>query len=141
MRAPWHLWVIGTLALLWNAGGAYDYIMMRTQNEAYMAMLTEEQLAMFADPPLWFGVTWAIGVWGAVLGAVLLLLRSRFATLAFAASLLGLIGSSLYTYVLADPPGYTNMTGFQAAFSIAIVVVLIGLFIYAQRMAGRGVLR
>ena len=34
--APWHLWVVGIVSLLWNAFGAYDFIMTNTQGEAYM---------------------------------------------------------------------------------------------------------
>jgi hypothetical protein len=28
-RAPWHLWVIGGIALLWSAMGAMDYVVGR----------------------------------------------------------------------------------------------------------------
>jgi hypothetical protein len=24
---PWHLWLVGVLALLWNSFGAFDYVM------------------------------------------------------------------------------------------------------------------
>jgi len=33
---PWHLWVIGVVALVWSAMGALDYVMTQTRNEAYM---------------------------------------------------------------------------------------------------------
>ena len=39
---PVHLWIIGVIALLWNAMGAYDYLMTQTQNEAYMSNFTPE---------------------------------------------------------------------------------------------------
>lgn len=32
MRAPWHLWLIGIIAVLWHAGGAFDYLMTQTNN-------------------------------------------------------------------------------------------------------------
>ena len=43
-RAPWHLWVVGIISLLWNAMGAFDYLMSQTRNEQYMAAFTPEQL-------------------------------------------------------------------------------------------------
>ena len=70
MRTPWHVWVIGILALVWNSGGAFDYWMTQTNNENYLSMLTEPQRAMLDARPVWFDVSWAIGVWGSVLGSL-----------------------------------------------------------------------
>jgi hypothetical protein len=39
--------------------------------------------------PAWMTGVWAIGVWGALAGSVLLLLRSKWAVHVFAASLAG----------------------------------------------------
>ncbi len=44
---PWHLWVIGIVALVWSALGAMDYVMTQTRNEAYMSGFTPEQLSFF----------------------------------------------------------------------------------------------
>ena len=96
MKAPWHLWVIGIVTLLWNAGGAYDYLMNQTKNEAYLAMMTPEQIAYFESYPTWTVAVWAFGVWGAVLGSVLLLLRSRFALWSFVASFAGMVVNMAY---------------------------------------------
>ncbi len=46
-RRPLHLWVIGVVALLWNAMDAFDYVMTQTKNEAYMSAFTLEQLSFF----------------------------------------------------------------------------------------------
>jgi hypothetical protein len=40
---PWHLWVIGIVALLWSGMGAMDYVMTQTRNAAYMSAFTPEQ--------------------------------------------------------------------------------------------------
>ena len=68
MKAPWHLWVIGIVSLLWNAMGAYDYYMTQSQNEAYMGQFSPEQLEFFDGFPAWVDATWAIAVWFALLG-------------------------------------------------------------------------
>ena len=103
MKAPFHLWLIGILSLLWNAGGAYDYLMTQTGNVTYLEMLTPEQLDYLNSAPVWFVATWATGVWFAVLGSILLLMRSRFAGTAFAVALVGFVVSAVYSYVLASP--------------------------------------
>jgi hypothetical protein len=139
-RTPTHLWIVGGLATLWNAFGGYDYVMTQTGNAAYMAMFTDEQRSYFESFPAWMDTAWAVGVWGGVLGSLLLLARSRHAELAFAASLLGLLVSSIYQYALTDMPA-GMMTPAMIALNAAIWVVAIFLFLYARRMREKGVLR
>src|SRR3546814_16652880 len=77
VKTPWHLWAVGIVSLLWNAFGAFDYVMTKLRNPEYMAAFTPEQQSFFYSFPLWANVGWALGVWGSVLGSVLLLGRSR----------------------------------------------------------------
>ncbi len=136
---PWHLWVIGILALLWNAFGAYDYLMTQTRNEAYMSAFTPQQLEYFYSFPVWMEAFWAIGVWTAFLGAILLVLRSRFAVYAFVLGLVGLAGSSAYQFTNPAPEGVLDGTGL--VLTVVIWASQILLAIYAFAMARRGVLR
>ena len=58
-KTPWHLWVIGIIALLWNSVGAMDYYMTQTRNEDYMSQFTPEQLAYFYGFASWqIAVAW-----------------------------------------------------------------------------------
>lgn len=136
---PWHLWVIGILALLWNGFGAYDYVMTQTRNEAYMSAFTPEQLDYFYGFPIWVEAFWAIGVWSAFAGAVLLVLRSRFAFHALVLGLAGLAGSSFYQFTSPVPDGV--MDGAGLVMTIVIWLTQILLAIYAFSMMRRGVLR
>ncbi|MEO0905380.1 MAG: hypothetical protein AAFX89_11545, partial [Pseudomonadota bacterium] len=86
-KKPIHLWIVGVLSLLWNAGGAIDYVMTRSNVAAYLAEQPPERLAMLENAPSWFGAIWAVGVWFSVIGSLLLLFKSRFAGAAFALSL------------------------------------------------------
>lgn len=140
MKTPFHVWIVGIIALIWNAGGAYDYVMTQTENEAYLAMLSDAQKAFLDNGPIWFETAWAVGVWFSMLGALLLLLRSRLAGPAFGLSLIGLIVSSVYSFGIADRTGM-DMTPTQLGFTVAIYVVLVLLWIYARAMTRRGVLR
>ena len=140
MRAPTHLWIVGGLSALWNAFGAFDYLMTQTRNEAYLAQFTPEQRAYFDGFPMLMEAAWACGVWGALAGSLLLLARSRHAVLAFGISLAGLLVSTIYGYGVADMPESLK-GGAMMAMNAAIWIVAILLFVYAWRMRKRGVLR
>lgn len=144
-KAPWHLWVIGVISLLWNGFGGYDYIMSQTGNldylrqmEASMGVSAETAVAYFETFPLWVNFGWALGVWASILGSVLLLLRSRFAFHAFVASLLGLLGAMPWQYT--NPlPGMTDSTT-MSVMTIIITAIIVLLAWYARAMTKRGVL-
>ena len=135
---PWHLWAIGGVTLLWNAFGAFDYVMTQTRNAAYLNAYTAEQIDFFANFPVWVDAAWAFGVWGALAGSVLLLLRSRWARAAFGLSLAGMAVSFVHNLAAGAGdlmgPAALVMTG-------VIIIVAVALFFYAGLMARRGVLR
>ena len=137
---PWHLWLVGVLALLWNSVGAFDYVMTETRNPSYMSSFTPEQLAYFHGFPAWVIAAWAISVWGGVLGASLLLFRKRLAVLVFAVSLAAMAPTFFHNYVLTN--GLAVMGGMGGLIFTAVIVVIgIALLIYAGRLASTGVLR
>ncbi|MDX1625317.1 MAG: hypothetical protein R3323_02280 [Wenzhouxiangellaceae bacterium] len=137
-RRPLHLWIIGIVALLWTAMGAFDYLATQLQLEFYMSEFTEEQLEYFYGFPAWVTFFWALGVWGAFFGSVALLAASRWAVALYAISLAGLIVSSVYTLMLSD--GLAIMGSAGAVFSAVIFIIQVFLLVYARRMTGRGVL-
>lgn len=145
-RTPWHLWVIGIVSLLWNGGGAYDYVMTQTRNMDYLASGAETLgvpvdivVDYYTGFPVWADFFWALGVWGAVAGSILLLLRSRYAFHAFVVGFVGLIGTSVYTFGTEMPEGMASP--FVYVFSAVIVIITLLLIWYARRMAAKGVLR
>lgn len=140
IKNPWHLWLIGVLSLLWNCGGAFDYVMTETRNATYLSAFTPEQLAYFQAFPKWAVATWAISVWGGVFGSFLLLLRSLWAVPVLGVSLASMAPTFFYNYVLSH--GYRVMGGAGAlAFTGAIVLVGVGLLLYARKLRQNGVLR
>lgn len=139
-KAPWHLWVVGGLSLLWNAMGALDFTMTETHNEAYLKQFTPEQLAYFQGFPAWAIVTWGAATWGSLAGSLLLLLRQGLAVHAFWVSLAAMIPTFVHNFLLSD--GLKVMGGPGAlAFTAVIVVVGIALPLYARALRRRGVLR
>lgn len=141
VKTPRHLWVVGVVSLLWNAVGAFDYTMTKMQNADYLSGFTPEQQAWFASFPIWANIGWALGVWGSVLGSILLLMRSRHAVTAFLISLVGLGISCIYQFGMHNAD-LTRMFGsFPMIFTAMIWAILIALFVYARRQAAAGTLR
>jgi hypothetical protein len=144
--APWHLWVVGVLSLLWNGFGGYDYTMTQLRDRDYIASAVgpmgfdvDTAIAYWDAFPIWADVFWALGVWGSVAGSLLLLLRSRFAMHAFVISLVGLIGGMVYQF--GNPmPGLTDST-IPMIFTLVIFAIILALIWYSRRMTARGVLR
>ncbi|MEM6667082.1 MAG: hypothetical protein AAF638_11840 [Pseudomonadota bacterium] len=135
---PWHLWLVGALAVLWNAMGAYGNVMTLMQNEAHFAQLTPEQVELFTTMPIWAASAYAIATWAALLGSILLLIKSRFATVMFGVSLVGMIISFFHNFALAGAGSVMNAS--QLVFTAAIMIIALALFLYARAMANRGVL-
>ncbi len=137
-RAPWHLWLVGILGLLWNSVGAFDHLMTQTQNESYMGQFTPEQLEFFYGFPMWLVAFWALAVWGGVLGALLVLLRKSLAVPVLLVSFLSMIVTAIHNFFFANGLYATGGTGL--AFVLLIFVFALGLWLYARAMGERGVL-
>ncbi|WP_324750256.1 hypothetical protein SH591_01755 [Sphingomonas sp. LY54] len=137
---PVHLWVVAGVTTLWNAFGALDYTMTQTRSAAWMAQLSPAQIAWLDAAPAWAVASWACGVWGALIGSLLLLARSRHAVIAFAVSLAGLAVNTLFQ-ATSPMPGSHMDGGGALALHLAIWAVAIALLAYALRMRARGVLR
>ncbi len=141
VKTPWHLWVVGVVSLLWNGLGAYDFIMTTTQGEKYFRAsgMDQAMIDYFNAMPTWMYVPWVLGVWGAVAGSILLLMRNRLAVPAFALSLLGAVGN--LAYGLANPmpplPEAMAMMSYMPWVIALIAAVLAG---YAWTMGKKGVL-
>ena len=141
-KTPWHLWVVGGVSLLWNAYGGFDFIMSVTRGEAYWreSGMTQPMIDYYNAMPAWMYGPWILGVWGAVIGSILLLLRNRLAVPAFAASVVGAIASALYGVMNPMPPLPPAMA-VMTYMPWVIVVIAALLLWYAWAMGKRGVLR
>lgn len=140
-RTPWHLWLVGAVAVLWNAYGCYDYLMSQTQGDAYLRQggMTEAQIGYYHAMPPWMTAVWAIGVWGGALGAVLLLLRRRWAFHAFVASIAAYVLSLVYSRLMSNGG---QVFGPDTLVMNAVILAACAFFCwYAWRMTKAGVLR
>jgi hypothetical protein len=141
VKTPWHIWLVGLIAVLFNFIGVFDFVMSMAQGAKYQASagMTPDQIAHYQQMPSWMMVVWAVGVFGAFLASILLLLRRKWALPIFVLSLVAFLVSLLYTYVLTD--GGLVM-GEQMAITSAVIAGLLAFFSwYCRFMILRGVLR
>jgi len=137
---PAHLWIVGILSLLWSAMGCFDYLMTVTSNQTYLGKMPADQIAYLNSLPTWLTGAWAIGVWGGLLGSLLLLMRSRHAVLAFGLSLVAAVIAMGYEMFATQQP--TSMTsGAMALMPWVVLAVCAFLLWYAWTMERKGVLR
>ena len=95
----WSFWLISIVALIWNVGGAMNYLMQT--NLEFVATLPETHRAIIEGRPAWATGGFAIGVFGGALGCLLLLFRKSTAFYVFIASLLGVIVTMIHTINVA----------------------------------------
>jgi hypothetical protein len=135
---PVHLWIVGVVSLLWNSYGAFDYLATKLKLDSHMSGYPPEVVEYFDGFPAWATAFWAFGVWGAVAGSIGLLLRKSWAMWAFAVSILGLVGTTLYSYGFSN--GAEIMGPFGVVFTVVLFIVAILLLLYSRAMAQHGVL-
>ncbi len=138
--APIWYWAAAILGLAWNAFGVVQYLgSVRATRESLLAQgLTPEQAVVMTGYPAWMTAVFAVGVFGGLLGTVLLLLRKGAAVPVFAVSLAGYV--ALYVgdivhgvFAAMGPPQVIVLTAV-----VAIAGALLWLSIWAR---GRGILR
>lgn len=133
--APWYLWVVGGLAILWNGVGTVLWGGTSFLPDTFLAGLPPAHRDYVSGLPIWSTLTWGLGVLGGVAGSILLLLRNRLAVPAFALSLFGAVANTM-AYVTDPPPdGFFNLP-----LTLSIIGFALFLLWFAHLMKRRGVL-
>lgn len=92
-RAPYWLVAASLAGIAWNIFGAVQFAGSITSTEASLVAsgLTANQAAVMTGYPVWMTLAFAIGVFGGLVGSVLLLLRRPQARHVLAGSLIAYI--------------------------------------------------
>jgi hypothetical protein len=136
---PWHLWVFGIIGALWSSMGVMSFMVTQMNVEAVMSRFPPQQREYFESFPLWTVGFWGIGVFGGVIGCLLLLLRHRLAVHALIASAIGTIVSILGGLFLLG--GMKVMVETDAmGLTLFPIIVAAFLAVYARAMRHKGVL-
>lgn len=86
---PKWFWIVTTLGLAWNVFGVIQFLATAqgTVGSLMSDGLTKEQAELYVGLPLWMTGAFAVGVFGGVIGCILLLLRMPAAKTVFSVSL------------------------------------------------------
>jgi len=131
-KVPLSFWVVSGLGLLWNAFGAYLYMLSKLDPETALAGATPAMRDYVATMPTWAHIGWSLGIWGSVAGSLLMLARSRHATTAFLVSLLG----ALVSFAAQAQAGVLPV-----GLSAGIAAVIAFLWWYCRNETAKGTLR
>ncbi|MGE6697325.1 hypothetical protein ACQKH5_06525 [Hyphomonas sp. NPDC076900] len=135
-KAPWHLPVIGAIAVLWSLLGVFDLLAMITRFAPYMNQMPELTREFIYELPPAVIILRAVAVFATLAGAVYLirkrLIAVRILALGATATILG-IG---FTFANGAPDD-----GTIHAVSMFTIVVSVLLLYYAQTWAKFGVLK
>jgi len=136
---PWHLWLIGIIGGLWSSIGVLSFVLTQLNVEAVMSGFPPQQREYFESFPWWTVAFWAIGVFGGVIGCLLLLLKKRLAVPVLLASLIGAIVCNLGGLFLLGGLAVMRETG---GLSLTVFPVIFAAFLayYARAMSRKGVL-
>jgi len=136
ISAPWHMWVLGVLLLLWNGLAAFDYVMTVIRYEPYLGGHPEDVLSYFYNAPFWMYVTWGISMLGGFIGTILLLMRRRLAVPVYAIAWLFSVVAVAYSIMNPVPGG-----GGSALFGVVVIIISLLILTYFYWLQKRGVLR
>jgi hypothetical protein len=107
-KAPWHLWAVGILSLLWYGSGAY--VIVLAQRGMWPGMEPDEA-AYYAAQPGWFALLTDIGLATSILGSIALLMRKSWALSLFGVALVLILGNDAYDLAMGTSRAYANSDG------------------------------
>ena len=76
-------WVVGVLAVTWNALGVIAYLSQKLMTNEMKVMIPADQLEIMEKTPAWATAAFAVAVWFGLLGCIVLLMRKKIATTLF----------------------------------------------------------
>ena len=136
---PWHLWLVGIVGGLWSVMGVVSFILTQMKVEAVMSEFPPQQREYFESFPLWTVAFWAIGVFGGLIGCLLLLLRNRLAFQLLLASVIGtVVCNHGGLFLLGGMKVMRETDGLGLTFFPVFVAALLAY--YARAMSKKGVL-
>lgn len=133
------LLIVGLLGLAWNIFGTYQFIVsVNATSESLIAIgMSEAQAMVMTKHPLWMTVSFAIGVFGGLIGSILLLLKKAISEKIFLVSLFGYI----VLYIGDITEGIFEAIGkSQVIILTTVVIIAFGLWFFARAYRRKGIL-
>ena len=99
---PTWFWVVAGIVLLWNAIGVIQFFNTILINSQDLAKLTLSQQEHFKNTPLWAHTAFGFATIGGLLGAILLFMKKKMATIVFIVSLIAVLLQMFNSFVLMN---------------------------------------
>lgn len=135
-KAPWHLPVIGAIAVLWSLLGIFDLLAMVTRYGPYMNQMPELTREFIYELPMGVIALRGIAVFATLAGAVYLIRKRLVAVRILALGATATIFGIGFSFAGGAPDD-----GTIHAVSVFTIVVSVLLLYYAQTWAKFGVLK
>lgn len=104
VKPHWLFWLVSIITLLWNLAGSANYIMQTSATN--VAKMPDTYQALINTRPAWATAAFAITVFAAVIGSIMLLLKRKNAIYLFLLSAIALVGVLMQTVMFtAENPG------------------------------------
>lgn len=95
-------WIIAILALLWNGMGVVQYLTIELFTSEALSAMPELERNFYEGVPSWATAAFAFAVWGGLLGSLFLLLKRKWAKVAFMVSFAGIVVQLTYNYFIGN---------------------------------------
>ena len=93
----WHK-LIAIMAVVWNLLGVSAYLMHAYMTDEAIALLPENEQALYTNIPAWYTAAFAIAVFAGAIGSILLLSKKKLATPILILSLIAIFVQMYYNF-------------------------------------------
>ena len=126
LRKPTGLfWVISSMALVWNLMGVFNYLTQAFMTNEVLATLPKDQQLLYEDVPAWVTAAFATAVFSGTVGALLLLLKKKNASIFFILSFVGIIIQMTYGLLINEN---TDSYG-SLALLMPLMIIAVGAYL------------
>lgn len=139
IKVPTWYWVVAIIFLLWNLMGIGSFFAHAFISEETLSAMPVAEQELIKGYPIWTYIVFAIAVFGGTIGSIGLIMRKKWAKMAFIISLVGIIPQMTYGIFFTD----TIEVYGAAAMVMPVMIVVVGIFLvwYAGSISKRGWLK
>ena len=132
-------WIIGIIALLWNAMGCLNYIAQAYGMEMATAELSTEQIAFMEALPAWNTGLFAIAVFSGLAASIAFLMRKKLGVNLFLISFVIAAIMQIYWIFGSDAP---EVFADRQPYLMPVIIVVLGLIFvwYSKKEKAAGTL-
>ncbi|AMO71590.1 hypothetical protein [Sphingorhabdus sp. M41] len=137
-KIPVWFWIIGIVALVWNAMGLGAYFQQYMMSAEDFAGLRPEQQELLFSQPFWLTAAFAIAVFAGFVGSIMLLARKRLAVRLYLLSMVAVLiqfGGLFLAFGYADA-----LIGGEWVMPLLVPICAVGLYFYARKAEQDGIL-